>query len=183
MICVALPASDCLQPSPLGPRMSWWNSWDISSPGKDIAGPQSPGVVKKQQILSPAYLPALPHPTPKAARAPWCPATSPGCGAHCQPLRRKASRAGTRLGFQGLHQHGPGTDSGLGQVALRVPEVLDSEPPSRKQVYKEENQLWRDRSQLIWAIIGALGNERQPRGVDDRGGGQGPRSRSNYSLS
>lgn len=60
MICVALPASDCLQPSPLGPRMSWWNSWDVSSPGKDIAGPQSPGVVKKQQILSPAYLPALP---------------------------------------------------------------------------------------------------------------------------
>lgn len=48
---------------------------------------------------------------------------------------------------------------------------------------KEKSHRWRDRSQLIWAITGAPGSEREPRGVDDRGSGWGPGSRSNYSPS
>ena len=142
--------------------------------GERQLSPQHPGVVRncKSHFLTAPSCP--PHPTQRLLELP----------VHRQPPRRHASRARAPEGFRGLHKHAPeGQTPAWDRRLSSLPEFLDAEAPSSKQVYKGENHLWRDRSQLIWATTGAPGNEREPRGVDDRGGGRGPWSRGNYSLS
>lgn len=77
-------------------------------------------------------------PSPKAASV--CPGhsvTGP-CWGH-GPQRQLPRGANAPQQFWWLCKHTPGgTDSCLGQWLWSLPEFLDSEPPSSKQVYKEE---------------------------------------------